>query len=112
MKNVLLIKNPRAGKDSKRVSSEDIIRAFREHDIECIEKLTTCPGDGVNIAEKYATDFDAVVCCGGDGTYNEVINGMMLAGAENPIIYLPCGSTNDLAHTPLCTCAPFICGII
>ena len=99
VKKVLLIKNPRAGKDSKRLSSEDIIKAFREHDIECIEKLTTCPGDGVNIAEKYATDYDAVVCCGGDGTYNEVINGMMKAEADNPIIYLPCGSTNDLAHT-------------
>lgn len=99
MKNVLLIKNPRAGKDSKRINTGVIINAFKEHDIECFEKTTTCQGDAVNIAQKYASSYDAVICCGGDGTYNEVINGMMLSGADNPIIYLPCGSTNDLAHT-------------
>lgn len=99
MENVLLIKNPRAGKDSKRISTGEIVSAFKEHGIECFEKTTSCPGDGVNIAQKYASDYDAVICCGGDGTYNEVINGMMFSGADNPIIYLPCGSTNDLAHT-------------
>lgn len=99
MENVLLIKNPRAGKDSKRIGTGEIISAFKEHGIECFEKTTTCPGDAVNIAQKYASSYDAVVCCGGDGTYNEVINGMMLAESDKPIIYLPCGSTNDLAHT-------------
>lgn len=99
MENVLLIKNPRAGKDSKRIGTGEIISAFKEHGIECFEKTTTCPGDAVNIAQKYASSYDAVICCGGDGTYNEVINGMMLAEADKPIIYLPCGSTNDLAHT-------------
>ena len=99
MERLLLIKNPRAGKDSKRIDSGNIIRAFEEHGMECIEKETTCPGDAINIAQKHAADYDAVICCGGDGTYNEVINGMMLAECDNPIIYLPCGSTNDLAHT-------------
>lgn len=99
MENVLLIKNPRAGKDSKRISTGEIISAFNEHGIECIAKETTCPGDAVNIAEKFAFSYDAVICCGGDGTYNEVVNGMMKAECDNPIIYLPCGSTNDLAHT-------------
>lgn len=99
MENVLLIKNPRAGKDSKRIGTGEIISAFKEHGIECFEKTTTCQGDAVNIAQKYASSYDAVICCGGDGTYNEVINGMMLAETDKPIIYLPCGSTNDLAHT-------------
>ena len=99
MKNVLLIRNPIAGKDSKRIDSGEVISAFREYDIECFEKTTTCQGDGIRIAQKYAPAFDAVVCCGGDGTYNEVVNGMLLAGADKPIIYLPCGSTNDFANT-------------
>ena len=99
VKNILLIKNPRAGKDSKRINTGDIVKAFKEHNIECFEKTTTCQGDAVNLVEKYVSSYDAVICCGGDGTYNEVINGMMNAGSDKPIIYLPCGSTNDFAHT-------------
>ena len=99
MKNVLLIRNPIAGKDSKRIDSGEIISAFKEYDIECFEKTTTCHGDAVEIARKFAPDFDAVVCCGGDGTYNEVINGMLLAEVDIPVIYIPCGSTNDFANT-------------
>lgn len=99
MENLLLIKNPRAGKDSKRIATSDIITAFKEYGIECFEKLTTCQGDAIDIAQKYAPDYDAVICCGGDGTYNEVISGMMQADCDKPLIYLPCGSTNDLAHT-------------
>ncbi len=99
MKNVLLIRNPIAGKDSKRIESSEVISAFRKYDIECFEKTTTCHGDAIRIAKKYAPDFDAVVCVGGDGTYNEVINGMLLSEADKPVIYLPCGSTNDFANT-------------
>ncbi len=99
MENLLLIKNPRAGKDSKRINTGDIINAFKEYGIDCFEKMTTCQGDAINIAQEFASSYDAVICCGGDGTYNEVINGMMRADCDKPIIYLPCGSTNDLAHT-------------
>ncbi len=99
MKNVLLIKNPIAGRNSTRPSTDDIIHAFREYDIECFEKITTCQGDGITIAKKYAADYDAVVCCGGDGTYNEVVNGLMQEGIDKPVVYIPCGSTNDFAHS-------------
>lgn len=99
MKRVLMIINPRAGKNSKRLDTGEIVKAFQNRDIECFEKTTTCQGDAVRIAEKYSAEYDAIVCCGGDGTYNEVINGMMKAGANIPIIYLPYGSTNDFANT-------------
>lgn len=99
MKSVLMIVNPCAGKNSKRVNTGDIVRAFRTKNIECFEKTTTCRGDATEIAKKYASDYDAVVCCGGDGTYNEVINGLMQAKSEVPVLYLPYGSTNDFANT-------------
>ena len=99
LKNVLLIKNPIAGKDSKRIETSEIISAFKKFGIDCFEKTTTCHGDAVEIAKKHSPDFDAVICCGGDGTYNEVVNGMMLAGVDIPVIYIPCGSTNDFANT-------------
>ncbi len=99
MKHVLMIVNPTSGKNSKRIKPADVVRTFNSHDFDCFEKTTTCRGDAVEIAKKYAKDYDAVVCCGGDGTYNEVITGIMRAEAETPIIYLPCGSTNDFAES-------------
>ncbi len=101
MKNALVIINPKAGKNSARVNAGDIIKAFRSRGIECFEKTTICQGDATEIAEKYASSYDAVVCCGGDGTYNEVINGLMRLEEDKrpPIIYLPYGSTNDFANT-------------
>lgn len=99
MKRILIVVNPCAGKDSKRININDVIRAFNDKEIECFEKTTTCHGDAVNIVKEYASDFDAVVCCGGDGTYNEVINGLMTFENRPPVIYLPCGSTNDFANS-------------
>ncbi len=99
VKNVLLIKNPRAGRNSTRIETAEIVSAFDEYSIECLEKTTTHQGHAIEIAAELAGNYDAVVCCGGDGTYNEVANGILKSNADVPIIYLPCGSTNDFAHT-------------
>ncbi|MFR1306339.1 diacylglycerol/lipid kinase family protein [Hominenteromicrobium sp.] len=40
-----------------------------------------------------------IVCIGGDGTLNAVINGMLGAGVRLPITYIPAGTTNDFART-------------
>lgn len=99
MKKVLIVTNPCAGIDRKRLRPDEIIRAFNEYGVDCFEKTTTCQGDAINIVKEYAQDFDAVVCCGGDGTYNETVNGIMACEKKCPVIYLPCGSTNDFAHS-------------
>ena len=39
-----------------------------------------------------------MICCGGDGTLNEVISGLPDAGPRPIIGYIPMGSTNDLAN--------------
>ena len=43
--------------------------------------------------------FDVVACCGGDGTLNHVINGMMMMDHRPPLGYIPSGSTNDFAKS-------------
>ena len=40
-----------------------------------------------------------MVCSGGDGTFNETVTGLMQAGLDIPIGYIPSGSTNDFATT-------------
>ncbi len=42
--------------------------------------------------------YDVLVCSGGDGTLNEVIQGCMASETQCPIGYIPFGSTNDFAR--------------
>ena len=58
--------------------------------------MTSKRGDAKTWAETYGKDFDLIVACGGDGTFNEVVSGN-LSGANRPLGYIPCGSTNDFA---------------
>ena len=46
-----------------------------------------------------APGMDLVVCCGGDGTFNETISGMLESGLNIPLGYIPAGSTNDFANS-------------
>ena len=40
-----------------------------------------------------------MVCLGGDGTFNEVVSGLLDGGHTTPMGYIPCGSTNDFASS-------------
>lgn len=98
-KNVLLVVNPCSGKTRTRSSAEDIIKEFPEDEYEFSVHNTTCHGDATNIVRNNYDDMDMVICCGGDGTLNETINGVMDMVERKPIGYIPMGTTNDLANT-------------
>lgn len=61
--------------------------------------VTSEPGEGILLAETAVVDgYEAVVAAGGDGTINEVINGVLRATGEGPTIpfgILPLGTAND-----------------
>lgn len=98
-KKILLIVNPCSGKTKTRISSTDIMKQFPEDEYEFTMKATTCQGDATNIVKNELKDNDMVVCCGGDGTLNETINGVMDMPKRVPIGYFPSGTTCDLAST-------------
>ena len=50
------------------------------------------------IAREQGGQYDRILCCGGDGTLNEVLTGLVRAGVTVPVGYVPTGTTNDLAH--------------
>jgi YegS/Rv2252/BmrU family lipid kinase len=90
-----LIANPRAGSASRR-KVERAARLLREAGREVEILYTQCRGDGTRLAREAAgMGASLVVAAGGDGTYNEVANG--LAGSEVPMALLPAGTTNVLA---------------
>lgn len=99
MKKMLFIMNPFAGqkKGSKHLS--DILLEFSKAGYETIVHMTTGQGDATAAAQTHAPNVDLVVCCGGDGTLNETINGVLRAGADTPIGYIPAGTTNDFASS-------------
>lgn len=99
MKKLLFIMNPYAGMRRGVKYLADIIAVFNRAGYEVMTYMTAFPGDGVHVVEEKAPDVDLVVCAGGDGTLNETITGVLRAGADVPIGYIPCGSTNDFATT-------------
>ena len=70
---------------------------FCENDYECQIQMTTVETGADKIAEKYAKNKDLVVCIGGDGTFNELVTGIVKNNYTCNVGYIPSGSTNDFA---------------
>lgn len=97
MKKMLFVMNPYAGMRRANRYLSDIITLFNRADYEVTTYMTAGPGDAAQVVEQYASNMELIVCCGGDGTLNETITGVIRAGADCPIGYIPAGSTNDFA---------------
>jgi YegS/Rv2252/BmrU family lipid kinase len=95
-RRLLIIHNPVAGQRRAR----DYQRALAWlNDAGCVLTTveTTARGDATSIARDADTQaFDAVIAAGGDGTINEVVNG--LVGGNLPLAVIPLGTSNVLAH--------------
>jgi YegS/Rv2252/BmrU family lipid kinase len=77
----------------------EILTIFSQADYEILVRMTCGTGDARRIVREKCADMDLIVCAGGDGTFNETISGMLEAGCDVPVGYIPCGSTNDFAST-------------
>ena len=99
MKKLLFIMNPFAGQKKANKALSDILLIFSQAGYEVITHMTTGQGDAVTAAQNRGKDVDLVVCCGGDGTLNETVTGLLRAGAKTPIGYIPAGTTNDFASS-------------
>ena len=99
MKKLLLIINPRAGMRRANRHLTDIIEIFNRAHYDVTVYVTQFQGDAQVVATQRAAEFDLVVCCGGDGTFNETVSGLLTSGADVPMGYIPAGSTNDFANS-------------
>lgn len=97
MDKMLLIINPCSGQRKAKKLLTDIIGIFNRVGYAVLTHVTGCPGDGESAVLRYAAQVDLVVCCGGDGTFNETVSGVLKSGIDIPIGYIPAGSTNDFA---------------
>lgn len=102
MSRCKVVVNPAAGKGAAARQVDRLASLLRERGLEHSLELTTGPWHAAEIARAAAlARFDTVAAAGGDGTGNEVINGLMSALAETgtapAFAVLPVGRGNDLA---------------
>ena len=96
-KKMLFVYNPRAGKERIRSNLLDIIDIFAKAGYEVTVHPTQEAGDAIKAVKNRENIYDIVTCSGGDGTLDEVVNGMWKSKNRVPIGYVPAGSTNDFA---------------
>jgi YegS/Rv2252/BmrU family lipid kinase len=101
VRRAFLIYNPASGRRRKKrkhaiAAIEEVLRAAG---VEVETCATTHLGSAIRqVQEAVARGFDTVVACGGDGTANEVLNGIMQSPAGDVALgLLPLGSGNLLA---------------
>ena len=99
MKNMLFVLNPYAGMRKANRVLADILMVFNRAGYRVETYITAGQSDATQIVAQRAGELDLVVCCGGDGTFNETVAGVMESGKQVPIGYIPAGSTNDFARS-------------
>ncbi|MDA0870855.1 MAG: diacylglycerol kinase family protein, partial [Proteobacteria bacterium] len=92
MKKICIIFNPKAG-SSKLAKLNKIIAELNKNNTVTLFE-TTAAGDATNIARTESAHFDIVVAAGGDGTINEVVNGI---DPNTPLAIIPMGTANIVA---------------
>ena len=94
---LLFVYNPHSGVGRIRSQLSDILDIMVRAGYEVSVHPTQAVGDATEVTAARAADYDLVVCCGGDGTLDETVTGLMQSGSEVPLGYIPSGSTNDFA---------------
>ena len=87
--NMLLIVNPKAGKQTINKKLPKIIKNFEKRGYKTKTVNTKVDYKPADIINDYDTSWDLIVCCGGDGTLNELINAIMKKDNRPQIGFIP-----------------------
>lgn len=102
-KKYLFIVNPTAGSGKGLRCWRRVERALQKKQIPYQVYFTQSQGDGGSWIEHHLSEHidatEAVIAVGGDGTANEIINGILRLGKRVPFGLIPAGSGNDLARS-------------
>lgn len=97
-----MILNPYANRWKAASLQHEAEQALQQAGVDCSTVLTERPGHGIELAERAVREgFATIIAAGGDGSINEVVNGIARACLEDthpwPTLGLmPLGSANDL----------------
>ena len=99
-KDILLIINPNASKGRGRKSAKLIQSIFKSRGRQCTVAYTKGAGHAATLARKGVQyEYKVIIAAGGDGTVNEVLNGIMFSGRSSSVTMgiIPIGRGNDFA---------------
>lgn len=95
-KKLLLIVNPCSGRAKMRTELLKVVEILSDAEYEVTVYPTKDRGDATLKAAAIAEgEYDLLVVCGGDGTLNEVITGLMQTGIKQTLGYIPSGTLNE-----------------
>lgn len=97
---IKIIINPSSGRQTIRQTVDDIVGYLVE--AKALYRADFCYTRSKDDAQNFAAEikpgeYDLVMAVGGDGTLNEVVNGLMQSGTNTPLAILPAGTVNDFA---------------
>lgn len=99
MKRARIIYNPTSGREAFKRELPNVMQRLEQAGYETSAHATTGKEDAKNAAIQAAKrDFDIVVAAGGDGTINEVVNGLAEQTNRPKLGIIPVGTTNDFAR--------------
>lgn len=94
-----IIYNPTAGREVFKKELPNVLEKLEVAGYETSTHATTGDGDASHAASLAVdNDFDLIVTAGGDGTINEVINGIAKKERRPKLGIIPTGTTNDFAR--------------
>ena len=97
MKELRLIYNPMSGNKEFPKKLDRAIEKFQSAGYQISIFRSAKPGDLTEGLKANNIDYDAVVVAGGDGSVNEVINGIIEHNLSIPLGVIPAGTANDFA---------------
>lgn len=95
----LFIYNPVSGRGKIARKLDDILRALGEKYEIVDSHATSQRGDMTRAVREGAAKYDAIVFSGGDGSFNEAVQGLCEAERMPEVGYIPSGTVNDVAHS-------------
>ena len=96
MPNYKFIVNPAASRGKGRSMGKWLEEECKNRNLDFDLQYTKCPGNASEIAAKSTKDFEYIIAVGGDGTLQEVINGLIEIDTRVGII--PVGTGNDFVR--------------
>ena len=95
-KKLLLIVNPCSGRAKMRTELLRVVEILSADDYAVTVYPTRARGDATDYVSALSeNEYERIVVCGGDGTLNEVITGLMKAGLRLTLGYIPSGTLNE-----------------
>jgi YegS/Rv2252/BmrU family lipid kinase len=96
--SVIAILNPEAGHGKGRKLATTLAKVFRDAGMRIEVLVTPGPAEAARLAAEASDDgYATVIAAGGDGTANEIANGLI--GTTTALGLYPLGTGNDLAHS-------------